>query len=133
MTQPVGDFRYEGGRFVPAEPLVLERNGDDLEEVLGRAGYQRSQSFGDDLGANFTLYEMDSTHENSGAMPTWVVVFSTHGTWCEIAVGTWPDLIDLLAKLSPIVTAGFIHWTNEQGAYLPVHVIPESKPAGRQR
>jgi hypothetical protein len=35
----------------------------------------------------------------------WIVAFNTASSGCLIHYETWPDLIELLAKLSPIVHA----------------------------
>lgn len=72
---------------------------DDQGDELAMLGYHRAQVVGDEEGLHYELFEHAKQREQ------WVVMFCTFGSYTTIACETWPDLIDLLAKLSPIVAA----------------------------
>jgi hypothetical protein len=93
-------FVQEGGRLAPGDPLGMGRGGD-LADVLGGLGFEQTQCVGEPAGLNYCLWE----RRDGGA---WVVVFATAMTWCQVLCRTWPDLIDLLERLSPIALASLL-------------------------
>ena len=88
-------FVFTDGKMTEpsSEVVVLSDDG-------GFVGYYQSQSVGDPYGIHYTLYE-----SINGSVDGWVVEFCTVSVIANIVCQTWPDLIDCLAKLSPIVQA----------------------------
>jgi hypothetical protein len=118
---------YEAGKFTPGDPLAL---GEDIEGALAKAGYE-PQQVGSEGDLGYTLWE-------KAPVGPWVVCFGTSGACCWITCPTWPDLIELLAKLSPIALAGLIRdWTPDDEncpAHLPVgQVRAYGQRSGRPR
>jgi hypothetical protein len=110
---PRNRFVYEGGKFTPGAPLGL--GDDDIEAALVRAGYE-PQQVGEESQAGYTLWEDTST------FGPWVVCFGMTNRCCWITCPTWPDLIELLAKLSTIALAGLIREYDQDGNNCPAHL-----------
>jgi hypothetical protein len=89
-----GDYLFEGGRFIPAG---VPEFGDDVPG----SPFFRSQEVGDPCGLHYVLYE----HKTAGE---WIVRFCTSSFCTDILVKSWPDLIELLGKLSPIALAAIL-------------------------
>jgi hypothetical protein len=83
-------FRYANGTYTPAE----------IDEEVLKKKYHLSQNVGEDSGLHYALQESDDG---------WCVSFSTAGRYCDILCDTWPDLIGILAVLSPIALAALIN------------------------
>jgi hypothetical protein len=96
------DFLFKGGTFLPHSfdwpTEVIGSEASEVGDELYRMGYTPSQNVGDDSGLSYQLHEKDDPR-------SWVVVFQTASSYSVILVETWPDLIDLLGRLSPIVLA----------------------------
>jgi hypothetical protein len=106
-------FTYRDGKFIAGDPLGLN-DSDSINKALERHGYSPSQDVGDDAGLCYSLWE----HDERG----WVVCFDTATGGCTIVVEGWPDLVDLLAKLSVIVLAGTLRDWDDNGKNCPVHL-----------
>jgi hypothetical protein len=106
-------FVYEGGRFTPGDPLGLD-SAEDYQEALQKQGYLLSQDVGENCSLSYTLFE----HEDDG----WVVLFRTFGRCAWILCRDWPDLIDLLHKLSTIALAGVLSHSDQDGRDAPCHM-----------
>ena len=81
-------------------PTNLEFPGcDDYEVWLREHGFSQVEVVGDPVGIHYELYEhVTLPHQ-------WVVLFGTCSSYTTIACESWPDFIDLLGKISPIVAA----------------------------
>lgn len=104
-------FVYGDGKFTP-------RQAEEEEE-----GWSLSQSVGDADGLHYDLHE----REDAGSL-LWKVDFCTACFFCTVHVKTWPDLIQLLSMLSPVVLAGLIQCGddgkgNKYHGFLPVMQI----------
>ncbi len=117
MTDDNGNYLvYRNGVYRREDPIeftAADNSERCCSEVLETRGYHRSQDVGDTSGLSYTLWE----HHTEG----WVVNFGTACRFCCIHVADWPDLIDLLHKLSIIALAGLI--TEDygyHGVYFPV-------------
>ncbi len=88
-------FRFTDGRLIEDHSFTLPDG--TVSDELRKAGYLLTQVVGDTDGLSYDLYE----HDEKG----WLVMFNTASSSCEIVVSDWPDLVELLAKLSPIVLA----------------------------
>lgn len=89
------DFLFRGGAFAPVPELV----SGDWEQWLADNKFHLSQTVGDEAGLHYRLYEGEEA---------WLVAFGTAGRLCVIRCEAWPDLIELLAKLSPIALAAIL-------------------------
>lgn len=88
-------FTYRNGRFTKAPEI------DGSDGGLDASGYSASQRVGDDCGLHYMLYAKgDDPHAES-----FVVRFGDAAYYCTILCESWPDLIGLLSKLSPIALA----------------------------
>lgn len=98
----INDYRFENGRFNRCDPVVSHKKDpddqeDDVDGMLISAGFTTSQHFGEPYGLSFTLYESDNC---------FVVSYCTACKYCLISCTEWPDLIELLEKLSGPVLLG---------------------------
>ena len=107
-------FKFQGGAFKPVAPDQFPSLSEDemFDDGLGKSGYLKEQVFGDTNGVSFELYS--STLEPG----KWLVLFQTSGAFCPITCESWPDLITLLALLSPIALAGALQYSHNDAAYL---------------
>lgn len=94
-------FLFEAGQFKPFEVFPPTGKVTNLDDQLRDAGYVECQTFGDTCGTHFDLHERDVADTGR----EWLVVFGTPFSWSLIACRTWPDLFELLAKLSSIALA----------------------------
>ncbi len=90
-------FLFKSGQFLPIPDPEYNQEGQG--EFVG---YHKSQDVGDESGLSYALFE--SRGETPKTYP-WLVAFFTAGQGCTICCDSWPDLIDVLGKLSPIATA----------------------------
>ena len=75
------------------------RPGEDGDKALDRAGFSELQTWpSTDATVFVQLYE----GEDGG----WLVAFSTTFTWHPVIVADLPSLLDVLAKMLPLVEAG---------------------------
>ena len=88
------DFRYHNGKFEQIECIESDDDGDFPGFICSE------NDVGNDASLYYRIYESKSLREKK-----WIVLFMTERSNCVILVEAWPDLIDLLAKLSPIVMA----------------------------
>ena len=107
------DFRFAGGVFTPLDLAARFPNGSDgatgEDRWLKSIGFHRSQAVGDQNGLSYELHECSEER-------AWLVLFQTAGKATYILCETWPDLIELLSKLSVIALAGVIdQGPREQG------------------
>jgi hypothetical protein len=92
-------YVYEGGHFIPGDPLGFDAAADD-SAVLSES-YNLIQTVGREAGLHYTLHEKDHARG-------WVVFFGTGPFRCCIVVESWPDVIHLLRDLSGIVLGGLV-------------------------
>lgn len=79
------------------------------DEWIANNGWYLSQTFGDINGVHLCMYERNcSISDLDNPEVNWLIAFSTAAYWHPILVRSWVDLIELLAKLSPIALAGCI-------------------------
>jgi hypothetical protein len=90
----VGKYRFSDGKFDADNSISDEPESD---------GWRTSQHVGDQCGLSYSLFEKQDE--------PWIVIVNTAAEYCLIACYTWPDLIELLAKLAPIAISG---WMNEE-------------------
>jgi hypothetical protein len=106
-------FKFQSGAFSPrALDQFPSLSEDEMFNGLRKSGYLKEQVFGDTNGVSFELYS--STLEPG----KWLVLFQTSGAFCPITCESWPDLITLLALLSPIALAGALQYSHNDAAYL---------------
>jgi hypothetical protein len=128
-------FYYADGKFTKPAPddeifagLV---EGEDFADFLKRCGFAPAQTVGDHHGICYEIHERDDQ---------FLVSFDTNFRCCHIVVKTWPDLLSLLALLSPIVlSAALTDQTFDAGgnlrhipAALPV-IIAQPYPLARKK
>lgn len=103
-------FVFADGKFHPQDwlPERIDPNGDD---GLTYVGYYSARIVGPQIGVHYELHHQDYDEDGDGGT-SWIVEFFIPGMRCEILCHTWPDLLELLAKISPIVTAAT---GNDQG------------------
>ena len=106
-------FVFRNGKFIPGDPLNLDSHPDG-NTSLEKLGYHLSQEVGCAAGLHYDLWE----HENRG----WIIHFSTACRFCAVVVEEWPDLIELLGKLSTIALAGVLIDQDDDGRECPVHM-----------
>ena len=98
----MSSFVFRGGQFLPCEPVYAglpDAEPDDLDSLLRRSGFTCSQTVGCEHGLHYELWHSDEPSLK------WLVVFLTTAYFCQVACDSWPDLIELLAKISPTVLA----------------------------
>jgi hypothetical protein len=89
------DFVFKKGKFKACAPFPWTGEHDPTPKDC-----ICSEEVGDANGLNYGLYE-----PTDGQLAFWIVEFRTASRTCRITCASWPDLIELLAKLAPIVQA----------------------------
>jgi hypothetical protein len=107
---------FRAGSFdeLDAVPYIGEAV-EDFDDRLKAAGFGLSQTVGDASGIHYELWEHTERHE-------WIIVFGTAGYWCPILCQRWADLIELLAKLSPVALAGMIQEADSGDPFITVRL-----------
>jgi hypothetical protein len=98
----MSSFVFRGGQFLPCEPVYAglpDAECADVDSLLRKLDFTHSQTVGCEHGLHYELWHTDEPSLK------WLVVFSDTSYFCEIVCDSWPDLIELLAKLSPTVLA----------------------------
>jgi hypothetical protein len=83
-----------------------------------REGYSLCRRVGQEHDLSYELYV---NHANDGG-EDWLVRFEAAGYLCSVRCDGWPDLIELLAKLSTIILAGLIRDEDHDGRPCPPHL-----------
>jgi hypothetical protein len=87
-------FHYKAGAYIPDESITNDPESD---------GFSVEQEVGDTNGLHYKLLVSDAHKEDVPLR--WIVSVNTACYGCLIQCDSWPDLIELLAKLSPIALA----------------------------
>lgn len=104
-------LKFSNGKFEPvsepdwytAEPLS-EKPTHNPSDVYHAAGFDCAQCFGQGYGVGFELWRTNfETSRIRGEQ--WFIDFSDGRRFIGILCSTWIDLIELLAKLSPVALA----------------------------
>lgn len=91
-------YKYNEGTFKQMEVKWLEAS--ETDKAIRENGYHIQQSVGDTNGLSYELFS------NQEASLKFCIIFQTASEFCVIFVEDWPDLIELLSKLSVIAIAG---------------------------
>jgi hypothetical protein len=111
-------YTFAGGTYTATGPLPgFNPEADSADEELTRLGFVRSQTVGDPSGLSYELREHEDVDKGG-----WVVLVQTAGRYCYLLCHTWPDLIELLAKLSTVALADCLRDSRGCEGYLPVVV-----------
>ncbi len=96
----LADWIFQDGKYQRCRQVGHSQPEHPLESIVA-AGYKLTQRVGDEYGLH---YEVLSCTDDERC----IVWMNTSCKYCEIIAPTWPDLIQLLAQLSPIITAATI-------------------------
>lgn len=115
-------YIFKDGKFVSG--AEVEFNEDGVADGC-YPGFHQSQAVGCTYGLHYVVYEKYDRDEDGPYEGPFIVEFSTSGYWCPILCEGWPNLIELLAKLSPIALAAMMDGDDDLQSIM--NMLPQKK------
>jgi len=95
-------FAFIDGKFELSKETVPTKEGDDIDEVWEKAGYQRFISYG---GRDLPVLEVwRLKDEETSALPLFLATLSIDDYFHEIRINTLPDLMMFCQEVQPYVS-----------------------------
>ncbi len=118
-------YIFKNGHFISVSSVYFGEDEfrGEWSSYLPDFGYMETKQYGGTNSFCFSLWEYvrgSSASRHLKETPAWIVTIVTMYQSCVVRVFDWPDLLELLQRLSPIVLAGAIERSDSGRGVFPV-------------